>query len=101
MEIFVLLIVVPIVIGLFVAFGAAVFAVISSLIIGAISLSVSFWYVTLSIMLVLLAPVIYLNGWLAWFLIPVAMVAVAIFFAPLSEEQKAEIQRAKELLKNS
>lgn len=100
MEIFVLLIVVPIVIGLFVAFGAAVFAVISSLIIGAISLAVSFWYVTLSIMLVLLAPVIYLNG-LAWFLIPVAMVAVAIFFAPLSEEQKAEIQRAKELLKNS
>lgn len=101
MEILVLLIVVPIVVGLMIAFGASFLALIGYLFVGVISLAVSFWYVTLAVLLFLLAPVIYLNGWLAWILVPLAILALAIFFAPLSDEQKAEIQRAKEALKKS
>nr|DAY31454.1 MAG TPA: Nematode polyprotein allergen ABA-1 [Caudoviricetes sp.] len=101
MEILVLLIIVPLIISAFIALGASVFAVVVSAIVGVIALAINFWYITLAILLVLLAPVIYLNGWLAWVLVPIAIVALAIYFVPLSDEQKAEIQRLKNELKNS
>lgn len=78
MEILVLLIVVPLIISAFIALGASVFAVVGSAIVGVLTLAFNFWYITLAILLVLLAPVIYLNGWLAWVLIPLAIVALAI-----------------------
>lgn len=101
MEILVLLIIVPLIISAFIALGASVFAVVVSAIVGVLALAINFWYITLAILLVLLAPVIYLNGWLAWVLVPIAIVALAIYFVPLSDEQKAEIQRLKNELKNS
>lgn len=101
MEILVLLIIVPLIISAFIALGASVFAVVVSAIVGVLALAINFWYITLAIFLVLLAPVIYLNGWLAWVLVPIAIVALAIYFVPLSDEQKAEIQRLKNELKNS
>lgn len=101
MEILVLLIIVPLIISAFIALGTSVFAVVVSAIVGVLALAINFWYITLAILLVLLAPVIYLNGWLAWVLVPIAIVALAIYFVPLSDEQKAEIQRLKNELKNS
>lgn len=101
MEILVLLIVVPLIIGAFIAVGVSVFAVVSSAIVGALALAINFWYITLAVLLVLLAPVIYLNGWLVWVLVSLAILALAIYFVPLTDEQKAEIQRLKNELKNS
>ena len=75
MEIFVLLIGLPIIVGLLIAFGTAVLAAFSYIFVGALSLAINFWYITLAVMLVLLAPLIYLNSWLFWIL-----AALVIFF---------------------
>lgn len=96
MEIFVLLIGLPIIVGLLIAFGTAVLAAFSYIFVGALSLAINFWYITLAIMLVLLAPLIYLNSWLFGLLAAIVIFfTVAWFLGGDTEQIKAEIERKR------
>ena len=95
-EVFVLLMGLPIIVGLLIAFGTAVLAAFSYIFVGALSLAINFWYITLAVMLVLLAPLIYLNSWLFWILAAlVIFFTVAWFFGGDTEQIKAEIERKR------
>ncbi|MFZ7109571.1 hypothetical protein [Avibacterium avium] len=64
-----------------------------------IMLAIRFWYITLAAILIMLFPVLYLEELLTWLLVPIIIFAVLMFIVPLTDEQKAEIQLAKEQLK--
>ena len=96
MEVFVLLIGLASIGGLLSGFGSAVLAAFSYIFVGALSLAINFWYITLAVMLVLLAPLIYLNSWLFWILAAlVIFFTVAWFFGGDTEQIKAEIERKR------
>ncbi|MDG6894389.1 hypothetical protein A6A20_01790 [Volucribacter amazonae] len=73
----------------------AMFYVASVLVLLVLALAFRFWYITLAIMGILLAPLVYLNNWLGYLIIILCIILVIFWFIPLTEEQKAEIEKAK------
>ena len=96
MEIFILLIGVPIAIGLLAAFGLSALAIVGYIIAGAFALLLNFWYLALAVLLIMAFPVLYLDGWLTWILIVFAViVALVVIFDRDSIKAEIERQRVK------
>lgn len=95
MELLLLFIGVPVLIGVAAAIVSGGLAVFGAVTVAVVSLCIRFWYFVLAVMLVILAPIIYLNGWTLAVLSSIAIIALVFYFIPLSDEQKAELEQLK------
>ncbi|KGQ26818.1 MULTISPECIES: hypothetical protein [Gallibacterium] len=66
-----------------------------------IMLAIRFWYISLAAMLIMLFPVLYLEGWLGWTFVTIIVFAIAIWFIPVPDDQKADYKKAKAEFKAS
>ncbi|MEE6030555.1 hypothetical protein [Avibacterium paragallinarum] len=66
-----------------------------------IMLAIRFWYLVAIAMFIMVFPVLYLEGWLVWILVPIIVFAVAMWFIPVPDEQKADYEKAKAEFKAS
>ncbi|MFZ7223983.1 hypothetical protein [Avibacterium avium] len=99
------LIVVPFVAGMILVSGIAALIIAGSLILVAINLiiilAIRFWYLVLAAMLIMLFPVLYLEGWLAWIVVPIIVFAITMWFIPVPDDQKADYEKTKAEFKAS
>lgn len=95
MEILFLLIGIPFIIGIMLGIALLTMTIIGYVIIGTLILMVRFWYLVFAIMLIMLFPVFYVNSWLSWILIPIILFGVLMWFTPVPDEQKGDVQKAK------
>ncbi|MCW9709489.1 hypothetical protein L5B71_01085 [Avibacterium sp. 21-586] len=86
-----LLIVFPFVAGMILVSGVSALIIAGSLILITINLAIRFWYLVLTVMLIMLFPVLYLEGLLLWLLVPIILLAMLGIFS-LITEQKTETQ---------
>lgn len=84
-----LLIVFPFVAGMILVSGVSALIIAGSLILITINLAIRFWYLVLAVMLIMLFPVLYLEGLLLWLLVPIILLAMLGIFS-LITEQKTE-----------
>lgn len=91
MGLLLLLIVFPFVAGMILVSGVSALIIAGSLILITINLAIRFWYLVLAVMLIMLFPILYLEGLLLWLLVPIILLAMLGIFS-LITEQKTETQ---------
>ncbi|UXN37793.1 hypothetical protein N8E87_04840 [Avibacterium paragallinarum] len=87
--------------GLTLALGGLALFIAGCLIVIAINLAIRFWYLVAIAIFIMIFPVLYLEGWLGWILVPIIVFAVAMWFIPVPDEQKADYEKAKAEFKAS
>ncbi|MFZ7136156.1 hypothetical protein ACLSZP_05510 [Avibacterium avium] len=99
-----LLILVPFLAGMILISGITALIIAGSLILIAINLifsviivAIRFWHLVIAVMLIMLFPMLYLEGLLLWLLMPIILMVMLGIFS-LINEQKAEIPQAKKTL---
>ena len=95
MELLLLFIGLPVLFDFFLGLIISVIAVSGYLVLLAVYVAVRFWYVSVVVLLLLVAPLLYLGGLLLPLFCIAAVLALLVYFVPLSDEQKAKIEQAK------
>ncbi|MEE6030949.1 hypothetical protein [Avibacterium paragallinarum] len=101
MEFLFLLIILPFIIGIMLGIGLLTLMAMGLAIVGIAILAVRFWYLVLVAILMMLFPVLYSDGWLAWIVVPIIVFAIAMWFIPVPDDQKADYEKAKAEFKAS
>ncbi|MFZ7186236.1 hypothetical protein ACLSZP_10420 [Avibacterium avium] len=66
-----------------------------------IILAIRFWYLLFIAMLIMLFPVLYLEDWLVWVLVPIIAFLALMWLVPVPDEQKADYEKSKAEFKAS
>ncbi|MCK3658553.1 hypothetical protein A4G18_07465 [Pasteurellaceae bacterium Pebbles2] len=100
MELLLLVIGLPLVIGVGLAVAMSGFTVIGAVLIGIFTLMFRFWYISFIVTLAIIFPLIFLNNWGMPILIGLGVFTLIFYLTPLTEEQKTEIAQLKTSLKS-
>ncbi|MFZ7273954.1 MULTISPECIES: hypothetical protein [Pasteurellaceae] len=101
MEFLFLLIILPFIIGIMLGIGLLTLMAMGFAIVGIAILAVRFWYLVLATILIMLFPVLYSDGWLAWIVVPIIVFAIGMWFIPVPDDQKADYEKTKAEFKAS